>query len=226
VAGTSPLQPAYIPTPPTAQATTYQNAYNPQTATNELNSAASVGDTQQDQALMSMLAAQGISPGSSAAQGAMQNLGNQQTAALAPSLVNAQEYGAGLNEQSGLANMGAMNSMTLQNLQDLMQSQEYNASAYNSAGSQEAGYQNQDWQSLLGAFSGINQGGLATAGSLAGDQAEQTVPMSPGFFQSLMSGVEGGASAAAPFFNVGGGDGSGAPSTLPGYYDPTMPGVY
>ena len=205
MAAVSPLTPAYLPTPPTAQATTYQNPYNPTTATNELNQAAGVQDTQQNQNLMSMLAAQGISPGSSAAQGAEQNLANQQTSALAPSLVSAQQYGAGLCEQSGLANAGASNNMTLQNLQDLLQSQEFNAGAYNTAGAETAGYQNQDWEALLNSFSGINSGGLSTAGGLAGDQANQTVPTSPGFFQSLVSGAQ----AAAPFSGgVGGGGGS------------------
>src|ERR1700691_3577524 len=143
---TNPLQPAHIPTPPTAQATTYnpatyQNSYNPQTATNELNSAAAVQDQGQNQNLMSMLAAQGISPGSSAAQAAAQNLGASQTAALAPSLVSAQQYGAGLNEQSGLSNQSALNTAgqygasatntdTLQNLQNLLQQQEYNSGAF------------------------------------------------------------------------------------------------
>src|ERR1700761_4250849 len=119
MAGTSPLQPSYLPTPPTAQATTYdpatagtatyQNNYDPATATNELTSAAGVQNQHKNQQLLSMLAAQGISPGSSAAQAAEQNLAGAQTAALAPSLVSAQQYGAGLNEQTGLANMGALN---------------------------------------------------------------------------------------------------------------------
>jgi hypothetical protein len=198
----SPLQPSYIPTPPTAEATTYQNYYNPQTATNELNSAAAVQDQQQNQNLMSMLAGQGISPGSSAAQAAAQNLSNTQTSALAPSLVSAQQYGAGLSEQSGLANMGAMNSMTAQNLQDLLQSQEFNSSAYNTAGLDTAGMQNQDWQALLGQFGGLNSQGLGTAGSLAGTEAGATVPLEPGFGQSLISGLEGGAQAAAPFLGA------------------------
>jgi hypothetical protein len=229
---TSPLQPAYIPTPPTAQATTYnpattgaatyQNPYNPQTATNELTQAAQGQDQQQNQALMSMLAAQGISPGSSAAQAAMQNLSGTQAQALDPSLASAQEYGAGLGEQSGLANIGAINtaglsnqaaenaagqygatannSMTSQNLQDLLQQQEYNAGAYNSAGSQAAGYQNQDWLAQLQAQLGLQQSGLATSGSLAGDQANQQVPLEPSLFSQISSGLEGAASAAAPFF--------------------------
>ena len=195
----NPLQPAYLSTPPTALPTTYQNPYNPQTATTELTSAAGVQDQQQQQALLSMLAAQGISPGSSAAQAAGQNLDATQTAALAPSLVSAQQYGAGLGEQSGLANAGAANTMTAQNLQDLLQSQEFNASAYNTAGQQSAGYGNQDWLAELQAQVGLQQQGLSTSGSLAGDQANQTVPLDP----SLFSQIAGAASAAAPFSPAG-----------------------
>ena len=220
----NPLQPAYLPTPPQAQPTsytaaTYQNNYNPQTATSELNQAAGVQDQAQNQQLMSMLAAQGISPGSSAAQAAMQNLSGAQTAALAPSLVSAQQYGAGLNEQSGLANQGSLNTagqfgagaantMTSQNLQDLLQSQEFNAGAYNTAGQQQAGYQNNDWLAQLQAQLGLQQTGLGTSGSLAGDQANQTVPLNPSLFSQISSGVGSAASAAAPFSGGSGGGGT------------------
>jgi len=218
MAGTSPLQPSYLPTPPQAQATTYNpasysNSYDPATATSELNAAAGVQDQQQNQNLMSMLAAQGISPGSSAAQAAAQNLGATQTAALAPSLVSAQQYGAGLNEQSGLANQSALNSAgsqnasasntdTLQNLQNLLQSQEFDASAFNNAGSQSAGYANQDWLAQLQAQLGIQGQGLSTAGSLAGDQAQQQVPLNPSLFSQISSGIGGAAQAAAPFLGA------------------------
>ena len=208
----NPLQPSYIPTPPTAQATTYQNPYDPSTATSELNSAAGVQDQQQQQALMSMLAAQGISPGSSAAQAAGQNLDTTQTAALAPSLVNAQEYGAGLGEQSGLANMGASNTMTQQNLQDLLQSQEFNSSAYNTAGQTSATMGNNDWLAELQGQLGLQGEGLSTSGSLAGDQANQQVPLNP----SLFSDITGAASAAAPFSQVG----SSTSYSSPQIYDP------
>ncbi len=190
----NPLQPTYLPNPPTAQATTYTNTYDPTTATNELNQAASVQDTQQNQNLMSMLAAQGVSAGSSAAQGAAQNLANTQTAALAPSLVSAQEYGAGLNEQAGLANAGASNQMTLQNLQDLLQTQQYNATAANTAGTNSAEMQNQDWLAQLEAELGLQQTGLSGSNSLAGDQANQTVPLNPSLFSQIMAPIESGAS--------------------------------
>ena len=212
----SALQPAYVPTPATAapttySAATYQNSYNPQTATNELNSAAAVQNQAQQQSLMSMLAAQGISPGSSAAQAAMQNLSGVETSALAPSLVSAQQYGAGLNEQSGLSNQsaqntanqfnaGASNSATLQNLQNLLQSQQYNASAYNNAAQSQAGYQNQDWLAQLQAQLALQETGLGTAGALAGDQANQQVPLDPSLFSQIASGLGGAASAASPFF--------------------------
>jgi hypothetical protein len=206
----NPLQPSYLATPPTAVATTYQNPYDPSTATSELNQAAGVQDNQQQQALMSMLAAQGISPGSSAAQAAMQNLSATQNAALDPTLASAQQYGAGLSEQSGLANAGAANTMTSQNLQDLLQSQEFNASAYNTAGLTSAGYGNEDWLAQLQAQLGLQDQGLATSGSLAGDQANQTVPLNP----SLFSQITGAASAASPFFQAGN---SASPSS-PSYY--------
>jgi hypothetical protein len=201
----NPLQPTYLPTPPTAQAATVTNTYNPQTATNELNSAAGVQGQQQQRALESMLAAQGISPGSSAAQAAMQNLSQTQTAALAPSLVSAQQFGAGLDSTTNLANQGATNQFTLQNLQDLLQSQQFNANAANTAGQQQAGYQNQDWLAQLEASLGLQQTGLQTSGQLAGQQANQTVPTNP----SIFSDIVGGASAAAPF------SGSGAMSASP-----------
>jgi hypothetical protein len=292
MAGVGTLQPTYLPTPPTAKATTYNPAtydaaqyqaatYNPSgyqaatvsnpydatTATNELNSAAGVQDQAQQQSLNAMLAAQGISPGSSAAQAADQNLASAQTAALAPALVSAQQYGAGLTEQSDLANQGALNTagqfgasalntagqvntsaqnaaaatnaaaqntagqvnsaaqnaagqtnaastnqFTLQDLQDLLQSQQFNASAANTAGSQAAQIGNNDWLAQLQAELGLQQQGLSTAGSLAGEQANQTVPTTPSFFSDLM----GAASAAAPF------SGSFAPSPAaqPGYEGP------
>ena len=209
-AAANPLQPSYLPTPPTAQATTYTNSYDPSTATSELNSAAGVQDNQQNQALMSMLAAQGISPGSSAAQAAMQNLSTNQTAALAPSLVSAQEYGAGLGEQSGLANAGASNTMTSQNLQDLLQSQEYNASAYNTAGTTSAELGNNDWLAQLQAQLGLQQQGLSTSGSLAGSQANQQVPLDPSLFSQITSGIGAASQAAAPFSVASSGGGSNA----------------
>jgi hypothetical protein len=218
----NPLQPSYLPTPPTALPTTYTNSYDPSTATSELNSAASVQDTQQNQALMSMLAAQGISPGSSAAQAALQNLSTNQTAALAPSLVSAQEYGAGLGEQSGLANAGASNTMTSQNLQDLLQSQEYNAGAYNTAGQTSAELSNNDWLAQLQAQLGLQQTGLNTSGELAGQQAGQQVPLDPSLFSQITSGVGAAASAAAPF---SGGSGGGASSGQPyGYTNDSFVG--
>lgn len=227
----NPLQPSYIPTPPQAQATTYtpattgtatyQNDYNPQTATNELTSAANNQDQQQQQQLMSMLAAQGISPGSSAAQAAMQNLSGSETSALAPSLVSAQQYGAGLNEQSGLANAGALNTsgqynagaentagqydasanntMTQQNLQDLLQTQEYNSGAYNAAGQTQAGMQNNDYLAQLQAQLGLQTTGLQGSNSLAGQQANQTVPLDPSLFSQISQGVGAAAGAAAAF---------------------------
>jgi hypothetical protein len=237
-AATNPLQPSYIPTPPQAQATTYTpatvgqtatytNPYDPAQATSELQQAAGVQDQSQNSQLMSMLAAQGISPGSSAAQAAMQNLSGAQGAALDPSLAGVQENAAGLGEQSGLANMGALNNtnltnqsalntggqynaganntMTSQNLQDLLQQQEYNSGAYNSAASQGAGYQNQDWLAQLNAQLGLQTTGLNGANSLAGDQANQTVPLDPSLFSQITSGVGAAASAAAPFTGSFGG---------------------
>jgi hypothetical protein len=182
----NPLQPSYLPTP-----ATYNNPYNPSTATTELTTAAQGQDQQQQQALMSMLAAQGISPGSSAAQAAVQNLDTSETNALAPSLVSAQEYGAGLGEQSGL-----------QNLQDLLQSQEYNANAYNTAGLTSAGYGDQDWLAELQGQLGLQGEGLSTSGALAGDQANQQVPLDPSLFSQISSGVGSVASAAAPFLGA------------------------
>jgi len=218
----NPLQPSYLPTPPTALPTTYQNPYDPSTATSELTQAAGVQDQQQQQNLMSMLAAQGISPGSSAAQAAGQNLSTTQNAALDPSLVNAQEYGAGLNEQSGLSNAGAGNTMTLQNLQDLLQQQEFNSSAFNSAGTTSAELGNNDWLAELQGQLGLQGEGLGTAGSLAGDQANQQVPLDPSLFSDITQGVGAAASAAAPFLAASGGGSSQNISGLGNETDPSL----
>jgi hypothetical protein len=232
VAGTSPLQPSYIPTPPQAQATTYSpatvgqtatytNPYDPAQATSELQSAAGVQDQSQNAQLMSMLAAQGISPGSSAAQAALQNLAGAQGAALDPSLAGVQENAAGLGEQSGLANVGALNNTNLtnqsalntggqynasamntdtqQNLQDLLQAQEYNSGAYNAAGMDTAGLQNNDYLAQLQAQLGLQSQGLGTSGQLAGDQANQTVPLNPSLFSDITAGAQAVAPAAAAF---------------------------
>lgn len=273
----NPLQPSYLPNPPTAQATTYNpasastagynpqgysaatatNSYDPAQATAELQQAAGVQDAQQQQGLSQMLAAQGISPGSSGAQAAYQNLSTNQAAALDPALAGVQQYAGGLDLQTSLANQSsqnaagqfnagaqntggqfnagalntanlanagaqntagqynasASNQMTLQNLQDLLQSQQFNAQAYNTAGQLGAGYQNQDWLAQLQAELGLQNTGLNTAGNLAGNQANQTVPVQPGFFQDLT----GAASAAAPFSGSGGT--ATAPATTPSFTD-------
>jgi hypothetical protein len=254
VAGTSPtsgttnsLQPSYIPTPPQAQATTYapattgatgynaatyQDPYTSTQATNELTQAAGVQDQSQNSQLMSMLAAQGISPGSSAAQAALQNLAGAQGAALDPSLASAQENAAGLQSTAGLSNQSALNSAgqynagasntaalanqsalntggqynasamntdTQQNLQDLLQTQEYNSGAYNAAGQDQASLQNNDYLAQLQAQLGLQTTGLQGSNSLAGQQANQTVPLDPSLFSQISSGVEGAANTAAQF---------------------------
>lgn len=109
---------------------------------------------------------------------------------------------------AGQFGAGAANTMTSQNLQDLLQSQEFNAGAYNTAGQQQAGYQNNDWLAQLQAQLGLQQTGLGTSGSLAGDQANQTVPLNPSLFSQISSGVGSAASAAAPFSGGSGGGGT------------------
>ena len=116
-------------TTPTAQAqSNYQpsysaDTYNPAQATGELQQAAGYQDQQQNANLMSMLAAQGISPGSSAAQAADQNLSYGQSAALDPSLAGVQQYAGGLGVQNN----------------------QFNSGAFNTAELTQAGAQNQDW---------------------------------------------------------------------------------
>lgn len=226
---------AYLPNPPQAQATTYDpatyqaatynNTYNPQTATDELNQASAVQDQAQNKNLMSMLAAQGISPGSSAAQAAFQNLSAAQKAALAPSLVSAQQFGAGLDTQAGQFNAGALNTagqvntgalntagqfgadannrMTLQNLQDLLQSQEFNVGSYDTANLAQDQQLNQDWLAELQAQLGLQGQGLGISGSLAGSQANQQVPMNPSLFSQITQGIGAAGQAAAPFAMAG-----------------------
>jgi len=235
MATANPLQPTYVQSPPTAAATTYTPAgytaaqssysYDPTQATNELTQAAQGQDQTQNTALSQMLAAQGISPGSSAAQAAMQNLAVQQGNALDPSLASVQQYAAGLGQQTALANQSALtsagqfnagatntagsqnasssNQMTLQNLADLLQSGEFNATAANTAGQDQASLSNNDWLAQLQAELGLQSQGLSTAGGLAGQQAGQVVPTSPSFFSQLTSGLTGAAQTAAPFSGSG-----------------------
>ncbi len=303
MAGTTPnpLQPTYLPTPPTAVATTYNpatygaagynpatynadgytaasatNTYDPTQATSELQQAANVQDQQQQGGLAAMLAAQGISPGSSAAQSAYSNLSTNQNAALDPALAQVQQTAGGMDLQTALANQsslnaanqfnsgavntagqvnsgalntagqfnagaantagqynagslnaagatnaGASNQFTLQDLQDLLQAQQFNATAANTAGQLQAGYGNQDWLAQLQAELGLQGQGLSTAGSLAGSQANQTVPTNP----SVWSDITGAASAAVPFLASG----SAAPSTPTAPFEavgPSSPGLY
>jgi hypothetical protein len=88
-----------------------------------------------------------------------------------------------------------MNSMTGLNLQNLLQSQEYNSSAYNNAGMDSANMGNQDWLAQLQGQLGLQGQGLSNAGSLSGDQANQQVPLNPSLFSDITSGM----SAVAPF---------------------------
>lgn len=156
------LQPTYVAAPPTAQATTYTpagysastynptgytaaqatNAYDPTQATNELTQAAQGQDGTQNTALSQLLAAQGISPGSSAAQAAMQNLAVQQGNALDPSLAAVQQYAAGLGQQTALANQSALNSAGQFNAGAADTAGQYNAGSLNSAGQFNAGATN------------------------------------------------------------------------------------
>jgi hypothetical protein len=250
-AAANPLQPTYTSTP-TGAATTYNpvgynattvaNPYDPTQATDELTQAAQGQDQTQNKALASMLAAQGISPGSSAAQAAEQNLATTQAQALDPSLASAQQYAGGLNLQALLANQSALdtagqfgagaantagatnaassNQMTLQNLLDTISTGQFNANAANTAGVDAAQLANNDWLAQLQGELGLQGQGLSTAGSLAGQQANQVVPTTPSFFSQLMGGLSGAASAAAPFMGSGtSAAGDGNPSGVtPGYY--------
>jgi hypothetical protein len=183
MAGTTPIAKATTQTQAQVSPydpTTYTNTYTPAQATSELQSAAQTQDAQQNANLMAMLAAQGISPGSSAAQGAAGQLANQQAAALDPSLAQVQQGAAGLNQQAGL----------------------FNAQAANTAGLDLAGAQNQDWLAQLEAMLGLQQTGLSTAGSLAGSQANQQVPVSPSIWSQILGGLGEGASVAAPFLGA------------------------
>jgi hypothetical protein len=101
-----------------------------------------------------------------------------------------------------------------------LQQQQYNASAYNTAGQDTANLQNTDWLAQLQGQLGLQGTGLSTAGSLAGDQANQQVPLQPSLFSSIMQplaeGAQAYASGGGSLFGGGGGGGdSGAISGTP-----------
>jgi hypothetical protein len=132
-------------------------------------------------ALQNQLAAAGIVGGG--AIGAESALERQLGASLAPTLGQAVQSSQGMTLEQALANAGFANQ----------------------AGSQLAGYLQQGWQLPLQMFGQLQQQGLGTAGSLAGEEARNF----PVYQQSPIWGLAGSALGGALGGPMGAGLGSG-----------------
>ena len=148
------------------------------------------------------------------AQGAQQLLQGQLASSLAPTLASAiqnaqqntlgaQEFGVSTGLQQSLANAGAANNMTGLNLQNTMATNFANQGAANTAGTNLAQMLQQGWQVPLEAYSGLQSSALGSAGSLAGQEAQnfpvyqQQQPWYSTLFQA--------AGAAAPYAEMAAG---------------------
>ena len=144
--GYNPLQPNYLGAPPTLAGTygtaaqynptTYNpsvigqgliNQLTPEQTIAALNQSVAPQEQQQNQQLMQMLAASGISPGSTAGQTAYNNLAQQQLAGISPAIASAIQNSQGNLLNAAGTNIGALNSAG-----------QYNAGAYNTGGQYNA----------------------------------------------------------------------------------------
>lgn len=190
-AGYNPLQPQYLSTPPTLNATTMQG----QTLSPQLMGSLGSGATQQalqnsvapqygqqDQQMMQMLATAGVAPSSTAGQTAFSNLAQGQLAGISPAMasaiqnsqanqLNAGQYNANSLNSSGQFNANAQNTASGQNLNNLLQQQLYNANAYNGAGTNYFNAETGAYNNNANAFNALNQQGLGGSQSLANTQA-------------------------------------------------------
>jgi hypothetical protein len=218
----NPLQPVYAPNAPYGQAT-YSNAptalsnqqigaLSPQATIQQILAGFQPQARQSTAALNQTLAAAGIAGGG--AQGAQQLLQGQLASSLAPTLASAiqnaqqntlgaQEFGVSTGLQQSLANAGAANNMTGLNLQNTMATNFANQGAANTAGTNLAQMLQQGWQVPLEAYSGLQSSALGSAGSLAGQEAQnfpvyqQQQPWYSTLFQA--------AGAAAPYAEMAAG---------------------
>jgi hypothetical protein len=165
--GYNPLQPAYLPTPPTLQgtyvspagynaATTGAMGYDPATLGQGLISQLGPQATiqallqsvapqyqQQDQQFMQQLAASGLTPGSTAGQTAFGNLAQQQLAGISPAIAQAIQGAQGNLLSAGNTNIGALNQAGQFNAGAGNAALFANQAALNQAGQYNAGNQQQ-----------------------------------------------------------------------------------
>jgi hypothetical protein len=122
-------QPQYLQQPPTAQATYYGGSVDPSQTIQQILQGFAPQVQSSQNALNSTLAASGLAGGPNVS--AQEQLQGQLASGIAPSIANAIQFAQGENQQAGLSNTGAANQFTLQNLQDLMGTNQFNTETYN-----------------------------------------------------------------------------------------------
>jgi hypothetical protein len=167
--GYNPLQPTYAPNAPQGQATLSNINLSPQQQLAQIMKGFMPVQRQATSALNNNLAASGIVGGGG--QGAQQLLQGQLSASIAPTLANAIQTAKGQQLQQGLGNAGLATGMTDTNLQNLMQGNEFNASAANNAGSQLAQLLQSAWGTQAGGLAGILGQGLGAGGQLGSNES-------------------------------------------------------
>jgi hypothetical protein len=177
---TNALQPQYAPAPPeaavaqtdvpTGLTSSQLQQLSPDATIQQILAAYAPAAQQSQQNLNQSLAAAGVSGGGQV--GATQQLQGQLAAGLAPSLssaiqgaqsnvLGAEELGSNQGLQQALANAAALNTGNEYNTSNLINAESGNVSTANNFEQYLAGLQNTDWQSLLGAFTGLNEAGLS-----------------------------------------------------------------
>src|SRR5271166_2313802 len=124
------VQPQYLQAPPQAQATYYGGTSDPSQVIQQILQGFAPQVQSSQNALNSTLAESGLAGGPNVS--AQEQLQGQLASGIAPSIANAIQFSQGQQQQAGLANTGYANQFTLQNLQDLMGTNQYNTSTYNS----------------------------------------------------------------------------------------------
>ena len=187
----NPYQPAYAPQPTMGQAALsgaqtqlspeQLQALGPQATIDQILKGFQPQANLAEQNLQNTLAASGIVGGG--AQQAQNLLQSNLASALAPTLANAiqtsqgnvlgaEEAGLQGGLQQSLANMGAVNQMTGQNVGNIQQTNLANMMAANQGRSQLAQALQSGWQLPFEAFQQLQTGGLSTGGQLAGIGAQ------------------------------------------------------
>src|SRR5271165_4068240 len=154
------VQPQYLQAPPQAQATYYGGTADPSQVIQQILQGFAPQAQSAQNSLNATLAESGLAGGPNVS--AQEQLQGQEAAGLAPSIANAIQFSQGQQQQAGLSNTAAANQFTLQNLQDLMGTNQYNTTAYN-----------QQLNNLLGLFSNpytqAQQGAIGIANQQAGN---------------------------------------------------------